>query len=357
MSQIINNAIEDLNREGLDGLLITDESNVRYLSAFTGDSSVLLISKNGNYLFTDPRYIEQATMECSNQIKVILWYKDRRFGHETYQKAIDETGIQKLGFEKVSLTFESYDYLKNNLTAELVPTKDMIEKLRYIKQPYEINALKRACEISDLALEKTIKTIKEGQTEKEIAALLEYNMCLGGADNVSFDTICLTGGRSSLLHGKPSFAKLKKGDYLLFDFGALVNGYHSDISRTFAIGKADDKHKELYHIIKDCQQTIIDSIRHGIHISTINAIINKTIPEKYKPYYYAGYGHGVGLVIHEQPFMKEDADFTFKENMVITVEPGIYIPYWGGLRIEDTILVTENGSEQLTQFNKELICL
>ncbi len=355
--QILTKAILDIENKGLDGLLITNESNVKYLSSFTGDSSVLLISKNGNYLFTDPRYIEEAEKECSNQINVTLWYKDRRFGHETYKKAIDEAGIKKLGFESASLTFESYDYLKNNLSAEIIPTNNIVEKLRYIKQPEEINILKRACEISDLALQKTVGTIKEGQTEKEIAALLEYNMRLAGADNISFETICLTGARTSLLHGKPSDAKLKKGDFLLFDFGALVDSYHADISRTFVVGKADDKHKEVYQIIKDCQQAIIDNIKQGVHISNINSVINQMIPEKYKPHFYPGYGHGVGLVIHEQPFMKDEADFTFQKNMVVTVEPGIYIPNWGGLRIEDTILVTENGSEQLTQFNNELICL
>ncbi len=357
MNNSIQKAILELQKNGLDGLLVTNESNVRYLSGFKGDSSVLLISTNGNFLFTDPRYVEQAEKECHQEVKVVLWYKDRRFGHETYQKAIDEATINKLGFEKTDITFDSYDYLSNNLKVELVPTSEIVEKLRYIKQPYEIDALKRACHISDIALQKTVETIKEGQSEIEIAALLEYNMRLEGADNISFETMVLTGARTSLLHGQPSKAKLKAGDYLLFDFGALIDGYHADISRTFVIGKADDKHKELYQIIKDCEQTVIDNIKDGVHVSKINDIIARMIPEKYKPYYYAGYGHGVGLVIHEQPFMKDTADFVYQKGMVVTIEPGIYIPEWGGLRIEDTILVTENGTEQLTKFNKELICL
>ncbi len=358
MANNITKVIEKIEALNLDGLLITNETNVKHLSGFTGDSSTLLISQNGSFLFTDPRYIEQANNECHSNITPTLWFEDRRFGHETYQLAFDKAELKKIGFEKTNLTFDSYDRLNTNLKGiSLVPTAGIVEELRLIKQEHEIKALRKACELSDLALENTVKTIKEGQTEVEIAALLEYNMRLAGADNISFETMVLTGARTSLLHGKASNVPLKNGDYLLFDFGALVDGFHADMSRTFIIGTPDDKHKELYQIIQNCQQAIVDNVSDGVHISVINQLIDEIIPEEYKPYFYAGYGHGVGLDIHEQPFMRHDADFTYQKNMVVTIEPGIYIPNWGGLRIEDTILVTTNGAETLTQFDKNMICL
>ena len=353
----IHKIISTFNKLSLDGLLVSNASNVRYLSSFTGEASILLITEYETTLITDQRYIEQAQQECPN-IKVILWDKNVRYGCETYQNLINIYNIHKLGIEANDISLTSYESLKNNLTnVDLIITKGLVEQERLIKDESEIQDLKLACEITDLALEKTFPNIKRGVTEIEIAAQLEYNLRTSGADNISFETLLQTGKRTSLLHGKPSNCKIQEGDFLLFDFGAMINSYHADVSRTLVVGKPSDKQRELYGIIYECQQTIVREIKDGVHISHINNIINNTIPDKYKEYFYHGYGHGVGLEIHEEPFLKMGADFVFQKGMVVTIEPGIYMPNWGGLRIEDTILVNEQNADALSNFNRKLIVI
>ncbi|MBN1188071.1 MAG: aminopeptidase P family protein [Bacteroidales bacterium] len=353
----IHSLILILSNLHLDGILVSNTSNVSYLSSFTGESSILFIIKDQAVLITDQRYFEQAQNECPN-LKVMLWINNIRYGFKTYQFLIDKYNVKKLGIEGENLTLSTYDYLRNNLiNVELKITKSLIEQKRLIKDETEIENLKTACKMTDQALQVTLPKIKPGMSEIEIAARLEYNIRTGGADNISFETLLQTGKRTSLLHGKPSNRKISKGDFLLFDFGALVHGYHADVSRTLIVGETSDKQKELYSIIYECQQTIVHEIKNEVHISHINKIINNIIPDKYKEYLYHGYGHGVGLDIHEEPFLKLNADFVFQKGMVVTVEPGIYIPHWGGLRIEDTILVKEKNSETLSNFSRELIII
>jgi Xaa-Pro aminopeptidase len=342
----------------IDGILLNNVSNVRYLSGFTGDSSLLIITNDKVGLITDQRYFEQAHNECPEEIEIHLWKNDIRYGNETYQYFIDNWGIQCLGIEESHMSYGTYLYLYNNLKrVALVGTTELVEKLRLIKDDVEIASLKKACQISDKAFENTIKEIKPGQTELEISALLEYNMRKEGAENISFETILLAGKRSSLLHGKPSINRLKAGDSLLFDFAALIDGYHADISRTLFLGECNEQQKEIYHIIKNCQEQILNNLKEGINVNIPNQIIKSNIPQKYITYFYPGYGHGVGLDIHEKPFLKEFAHFEFMSNMVITIEPGIYIPDWGGIRIEDTILISRNGAEALSKTSKEMIVI
>ena len=354
----INQLIALFDEQGIDGLLVTNESNVRYLTSFSGDSSVLLVHKQQIVFITDKRYEEQAQNECPEEVEIRLWYKDRRFGFETYQMIIDNIQIRDLGFEENSMSYASYRQLDENLkNVRLKATSGVVEALRLIKSNSEIENLREACRISDSALKETVSKIEPGITEKEIAALLDYNLRMEGADDISFETIVLTGKRSSLLHGKPGDIAIQEGDYLLFDFGALCKGYHADISRTFIIGTPNDQQTELYNIIFKCQQSVVKALKHNVSVREINKIVEDSIPKNYEPYFYPGYGHGVGLDIHEPPFLKDTADFTFKAGMVLTVEPGIYIPDWGGLRIEDTVLVTENSARLLSNYPRELTTL
>jgi Xaa-Pro aminopeptidase len=256
------------------------------------------------------------------------------------------------------VSFSSYINLKSGLNKfELIPTSGLVEQLRLIKSDEEIELLKKASEISDKALEATIPCIKPGITEIELLAQLEYNIKTNGADALSFDTMVLSGAKTSLLHGKADHKTIVKGDFILFDFGALYKGYHADISRTFVLGTPNEQQKEMYEIIQRAQENACKSIKPNISGNIPDSEVRNVIPEKYIKYYYPGLGHGVGLQIHEDPFIKNTSDFIFKENMTLTIEPGIYIPNFGGLRIEDTIVVTKTGCESLNKFPRDLICL
>lgn len=354
----IQKLLPAMTNNKIDGLMVSNVSNIRYLTGFSGDSSILILKKDQAVLLTDARYIEQARSECPPEVEVCLWKENIRYGCVSYQYYIDLWEIKNLGFEEKNITYSSYLYLVNNLrNTTIIGTSGLIEKLWVIKDEYEISCIRKACEISDRAIARTLKDIKAGFTELEVAALLEYNMRLEGAENISFETVLLSGKRTSLLHGRPSMNRLQEGDSLLFDYGALVDGYHADISRTLFLGKPSDQQIEIYKIIKECKDRIITSISEEVNVNIPNKIISTTIPDKYKPYFYNGYGHGVGLDIHEEPFMKDISNFEYMAGMVHTVEPGIYLPNWGGIRIEDTILVTKGKPEYLSNFTCEMIII
>jgi Xaa-Pro aminopeptidase len=344
-----------LKEKNIDGILITSASNITYLTGFTGDSSRLMVSELGTVLITDGRYAEQAANECHKEINIIQWLQNKRYSAETYNHVAERFGIKTMAFESHVSTFAEYDTLRNGLkNISLVPLASAVETLRQIKDAYEIECLKRACEISDKSLELTIPFIKEGITEIELAARLEFHMKTSGAENISFETIVLSGTKTSLLHGKPGEKKLEKGDFVLFDFGALYKGYHADISRTFILGQANDKQREIYNIIRKAQKEAIQSLKPGIPGKMPDQVVRNIIPPEYIGYYYQGLGHGVGLQIHEEPFMGQVYDSYLAKNMVVTIEPGIYIPGWGGLRIEDTVVIYNDSIESLTKFPRDL---
>lgn len=350
--------LELMKEKDIDGLLVSTESNVKYLSGFTGDSSFLVVSSKGCMFFTDGRYIEQAENECHEGIEVIKWLENRRNGVPSYLHAVTTLGIKRLGFESNKMSYATFKTLNEGLVGvEFVEANGLIETLRMVKDKEEIKNLRIASQISDRALELTIPYIKPGITEMELTARLEYNLKTNGAHNLSFDSIILSGAKTSLLHGHPGDKKLENGDYILFDFGALYNGYHADMSRTVVLGNASVKHKELYNIIQTAQMESIKTLKSGITGKIPDDKIREVIPEEYIPYYYTGLGHGVGLDIHEDPFLSQASEMILKSNMVVTIEPGIYIPNWGGLRIEDTVVVTDNSYEILTNFSRDLIIL
>lgn len=350
--------INKLTEISADALLVTNPTNVTYISGFKGDSSHLIVTPNGSVLLTDGRYLEQAKIECIKEIEIFNWINNERYGIKSYQYWLDNLNADNFAFESSVLSYNDYHRLATNLKVrKFIPVLDIIEQMRKTKDKFEIEILTQACKVSDDALQATLPIIKPGVSEIEICAELEYNLKTMGANDLSFDTIVLSGARTSLLHGKPGNKKLESGDFLLFDFGACIDGYHADISRTFIIGKADKKQLELYSIIRQAQQSAVEALKDGITGNLPDTIVRSIIPDKYKSYYYPGMGHGVGLDIHEFPFIKQEASFTMMENMVITIEPGIYIPTWGGLRIEDTVLVTKDRYVLLSNFPRELMLL
>lgn len=353
----LENFLKILKEENLDGFFTTSVPNITYLTGFTGDSSRLLVTPRKSMLITDGRYTEQAQKECTPEIEIFKWIANKRYASETYSFLISELMISTLGIEGNILSFSEYETLSGSFSGRIFSKSGLIETLRKRKEPEEIESLKIACNISDKALEKTIPFIREGISELELAAQLEYQLKMNGADNLSFDSIVLFGARTSLLHGKPGNTRLKKGDFILFDFGALYHGYHADISRTFVFGAACDQQKELYSIIQKAQEEAVAVLKPGIQVKVPDNEVRKVIPEKYIEYYYPGLGHGVGLEIHETPVLGRDYDAGIEENMVITIEPGIYIPGLGGIRIEDTILITQKDGESLSSFPRDLIIL
>lgn len=352
----INNLLQLLNEKELDGILITSEPNITYLSGFTGDSSRLIVSKNGTAFLTDGRYTEQAVNECHPEIEIVKWINDERYSCKTYVEFVNKFHINKLGFEGDIVSYLDFKKLSGGLKGiELIPVKGMVENLRFVKDFDEIEMLRHASLISDKALERTIPFIKKGVSEADLTAKLEYNLKMLGAEAISFDTIILSGTKTSLLHGKPDSKLLEDGDFVLFDFGAVYKGYHADMSRTFVVGKTSRKHIELFEIIQKAEQAAIDCLKPGLDGKVPDQIVRDIIPDKYIQYYYPGLGHGVGLEIHEDPFIRDIADFKYQKGMVITIEPGIYIPGWGGLRIEDTVVITDDSVEILNQFPKDFM--
>jgi Xaa-Pro aminopeptidase len=347
--------IKALKEKKMDGYFTSSVSNITYLTGFTGDSSRLFVSPDRCVLMTDGRYTEQARNECPTEVEVFKWIEDKRYAMETYQSIMNVPAVKTLGIEGDVLTVSEFDTVKRSLTnTQLVPIDGIVEKLRQQKDSYEIDCLRTAGAISDKALELTVPFIREGITELELATRLEYNLKTNGAENLSFDTLIISGARSSLLHGKPSDKKLERGDLVLFDFGAMYKGYHADISRTFILGKASAQQKEVYYVIQMAQEEAVKSLKAGISSLIPDKTVRSIIPEKYIGYYYPGLGHGVGLQIHEQPFLRQGSDGALEKNMTLTIEPGIYIPGWGGIRIEDSVVITDNGAESFNHFPREL---
>lgn len=354
----IEKLVKLLEEKNLDAIYLTNNQNVNYISNYNDEDAFAIISKNGNFLITDTRYMELAESLCKG-FELVNWHLfDRNIGKAVEYVCL-KNNIKTLGFEGSSLTFEKYEAFKSQLDKSeinLVCSDGLIEELRYVKNQEEIDNIKKACEIADKALEELIPHIKVGVTERELAAKLEYFMKMNGAHNLGFDTILISGAKTSLLHGKPSDKKIERGDLLLIDYGAMYNGYRSDTTRTFIVGEANQKQIELYELIKEAQLVGIENMKDGVHATVPDAKIREVVKE-YEQYYYRGLGHGIGRGLHEEPFLGNYGTKTLKEGCVVTMEPGVYFPGWGGIRIEDTVLVTKEVPQILTKFPKELMIL
>ena len=339
---------------GIDGILITSPFNRRYISNFTGTAGVVLISADKAQFLTDFRYIEQATEQCQG-FEII-----KMTGPIPEEVAVQakKLGIQKLGFEEDYLTYSSFKLYDKEIEAELVPISNLIEKLRLIKTDAEIKILKVAADIADAAFKHILDFISPGKTELEVSNELEFFMRRAGATSSSFDTIVASGHRSALPHGVASDKVIEAGDIVTMDYGCYYNGYVSDITRTVAVGEPDVKLKEIYEIVLEAQLRGMAGIKPGLTGKQADAITREYITEKgYGEYFGHSTGHGIGLEIHEGPGLSMKSDVILEPGMVVTCEPGIYIPGLGGVRIEDDTLITKDHNEALTHSTKELIIL
>lgn len=350
----LQNLRAQFEKHGIDGLLVTSDYNRRYLSNFTGTSGAVLISLEKACFITDFRYVEQATKQCEG-FEII---KQTGTLLEEVAAQVKQLGIKKLGFEQDYVTYANFKVYEEMLEAQLVPISGMIEKLRLIKTDEEIKIIKAAANIADAAFKHILTFIRPGITELAVSNELERVMREAGATSSSFDTIVASGTRSALPHGVATDKVIEKGDFVTLDFGAYYNGYVSDITRTVAVGEPNEKLKEIYEIVLEAQLRGMAGIKPGITGKEADALTRDYISERgYGEYFGHSTGHGIGLEVHEGPALSVKSDIVLKPGMIVTCEPGIYIPGLGGVRIEDDAMLTADHNESLTHSPKELIIL
>ncbi|MCT4687081.1 M24 family metallopeptidase [Vallitalea sp.] len=349
--QKLENSLDDLE---IDAVLIRDNYNRRYLSGFTGSNAYIYISKNTKKLLTDFRYTEQANKQ-SPDFDIIDYTKSGLL--EILNDIIDKDNAKTIGFEDETISYKEFvTYEKGLKNIELLPIGNTVEKIRMIKDEEELTCIEKAASIGDLAYEYILKFVKPGVTEKEVALEIETCMKKNGAENLSFDTIVASGLNSSKPHAEPSDKKIEEGDFVTLDFGCIYKGYCSDMTRTFVVGKASEKQKEIYNIVLEAQLKALEAIKAGCVGKDIDKVARDIITDKgYGEYFGHGLGHSVGLFIHEEPRFSYGDENVFTENMVVTVEPGIYVPGFGGVRIEDLVCVTKDGLINFVSSPKQLI--
>jgi Xaa-Pro aminopeptidase len=340
-------------RERADGCLVTNPVNLRYLTGFTGSNgAALLLSDASLVLATDGRYAEQAAGESSD-VEIVI---TRDLGGDLVRRAARD-GIRTLAIERRHVTMAAGDRLVEAAgDVQLVDLGDAIEQLRLVKDDAELDALRRACAVTDEVFTAVVNRLRAGVTEREISWALSEEMNTRGAAP-AFTSIVAFGANSARPHHQPTDRTLERGDLVKLDFGALVDGYHADMTRTVVVGEPADWQKELHGLVRDVQQSLRDEVHVGAVPAQLNDQMRLRIEDSGHDVAH-GLGHGVGLEIHEAPFLtdKSPAD-TLVERVPVTVEPGIYLPGRGGVRIEDTVVVTADGAESLTRSPRELLVI
>lgn len=337
----------EMGRKRINCLLVTRPANVTYTTNFSGDDSWVLIAPRAVYLLTDSRYTEQARKECVG-CRII-----QRTGPmaETVAKLVRKLksvpAHSGIAVEK-STSLADFDALKKPVKTRLKTVAGLIEALRSSKDNSEIAAIKKAAQVAAKALKQSLQYVKPGITENELAGLLNLQMRKLGAAN-GFDTIVAFGSNASRPHHQPSKRKLKKKDTVLIDFGAKYNSYCCDVTRCFTVGRPTRFYKKVYDAVQQAQAAAIEMVKPGVRIQQVDAAAREVIRKSNLPVYGHGTGHGLGLEIHEQPFLSHDKKGKLQAGMVFTIEPGVYIPGKLGVRIEDDILVTKTGSKILTR--------
>ena len=350
----VENVKTKMAAQDLPALLITDMKNIYYLTGFSGTAGCILLTKERNIFMTDSRYSEMAKALISG-FEII----ETRDPIGQLPALLEFEQIKRLGFEE-NVEYSFFNQLATRLPeVTLFASQNFLMELRQFKNEDEINKMKKACAISDAAFMEALKFIEPGCTEIEIANFLDFKMREMGASGISFDTIIASGHRSSLPHGVASHKTIEFGDTVTMDFGCYYDHYASDMTRTIFVGEADPKVAEIYHVVQKANQALIEKAKAGLSYADFDRIPRQVIEEAgYGKYFTHGIGHGVGLDIHEIPYFNQKmTDQFLEENMIVTDEPGIYIPEFSGVRIEDDLLITKNGCEVLTNAPKTLIVI
>jgi Xaa-Pro aminopeptidase len=343
-----------LSERGLDALLVHQAANRIYLTGFTGSAGIAVITPSEALLLVDFRYTEQAAAEAG-EFAVIK--ADRQF-IETLSEVVRDRGLRRIGFESESVTVKQHqEYADRLAPAELVPVEGL-DRLRWVKDVDELARIERAVAIADAAFAHVRPLLQPGGVERDIALELEFFMRRQGAEKEAFETIVASGPRSALPHGRASDRVLQPGDFVTLDFGAVYRGYVSDCTRTVVLGEASPRHQQLYATVLAAQRAALAGIRPGMTGKAADAIARTIITEAgYGEAFGHSLGHGVGLMVHEGPTLSPREDAELAPGMVVTVEPGIYLPGWGGVRIEDLAVVTTDGCRSLTGTPKDLLVL
>jgi Xaa-Pro aminopeptidase len=333
-----------------EAFLVTRLPNVRYLCGFTGSNGQLLLTADSGVFLTDGRYVEQARREVPD-------LRRGAYSGDTVPalgRAISDLGVSRVAFEASGVTYHTFTLL-SDLGVDLVPTTDEVERLRRAKDADERRALGAAQAIADQAFEGLLAKLVEGVTERQVALDLDVSMRALGAEGVAFDTIVAFGENSSEPHHHPVDRPLAHGDLVKVDFGCVVDGYHSDMTRTVAFGQPPPRLREVYEVVRLAQQAGVEAVRAGVPCREVDRATRDLIREAgYAEQYRHSVGHGVGLEIHEQPWLRQGSDDLLPEGAVVTVEPGVYLDGVGGVRIEDMVEVTATGGRVLPSTPKEL---
>jgi Xaa-Pro aminopeptidase len=337
---------------GFDAVLVTDLVNVRYLSGFTGSNAALLVSADAtSVLATDGRYQDQSASEAADVERVIT----RTLERELLLRGVRQH-LSRVGFEDLQLTVATHTELSKLGSVELAPVGDLVIDLRVVKDVAEVALLRDACRIGDAALAALLPQLQVGQTEREIARRLENLMYDEGADAIAFDTIVASGPNSAVPHHQPTARPLASGDLLKMDFGALRDGYHSDMTRTVVVGSPARWQEELYLVVAAAQRAGREALVDGAGLADVDHAARSVVVDAgLGDHFTHGLGHGVGLQIHEAPFLGATALGKLRSGTPVTVEPGVYLPGRGGVRIEDTLLVGRRHAESLTTTTRELL--
>jgi Xaa-Pro aminopeptidase len=339
-----------MSENGLDSLLVTRREDVRYLSGFTGSSGSLLVASGRSCLITDFRYDVQARKETAGI--TILIQKTDHFA--AVRDAGERMGIGTLWFDESALTVEAVKNLKKK-GFKLKGHADLVKTLRQLKDKRELANIRTAIRRAEEAFLELKADIKPGATEQGLASKLECLMRDNGARKAAFDTIVASGVHGAMPHASVTNRRIKNGDLVTFDFGAEANGYFCDMTRTFCVGKPSARQREVHELVLQAQSLAIRSIKIGVPCKSVDAAARGVIKEAgHGRHFGHGTGHGIGLMVHEGPSISPMSTDTVTEDMVFTVEPGVYIPGWGGVRIEDMVQVTERGTRVLTSLPREL---
>ena len=346
---------ERLAKESLGGMLVTNLTNVRYLSGFTGSAASCLILDQKSYFISDGRYLTQSKEQVQD-MEIII-------DTGSHLQIIKDNNLISNG---TTLGFEA-DFLpvnQMNKLRELFPdtqwevTSRFVEEIAAVKDKSELRAIRAAVDITDEVFDQLIPELRQGSIEREVAAKISFAYKILGADGDSYDPIVASGPNSALPHAVPSDREFQDGDFVVMDFGALYQGYHADMTRTVAIGSVTDRHREIYSVVQEAQKRGCEAASAGMSCRELDAVTRDYITEQgYGDYYVHGTGHGLGLEVHTMPRLSQISDDTLLENYVITIEPGIYIPEFGGVRIEDDVIIQNDGCEILNRSTKDLLVL
>ena len=347
--------VDGLSAAHLDGLLLTGLSNIRYLTGFSGSSALLVVTPRDVVLITDFRYQTQVADEVGDLARVAIEASSLWTG--LWQQLASLPSVKVLGFETAHIPHRDFQRLvEAGSRWQWRPTVDLVETLRERKDASEIERVEEAAGVATRALSRTLPAVRTGLTELEVAGVLEKALRDEGSEGFPFPSIVASGPRSALPHARSSSRAIEEGDFLLMDFGAEVGGYCSDVTRTVVVGKASDEHRAVYEVVRVANERATSGVRAGMTGRDADAIARQYIERAgYGDQFGHSLGHGIGLEVHEAPRLARTAEGALPEGAIVTIEPGVYRPGWGGVRIEDDVVLSATGPRILTQFPRELM--